>query len=1267
MKRLILTAIVASALLAFPHAQDRARVFTTGTAAELAVAQTMGVQQLRAKALDRGIADELRVARVTVDRESMAHTRVQQVFRGIPVLGGEAIAHFTPDGELFTTTDDLVPDVVVNPTPAITADAAISIAVTAYGCRDCLTSTPAAELWILRHNATDHLVYRVQLHRVDGSDETALPVFFVDAHGGFVVSQYDNLQTGTGSALYSGTVTIGTKVYAGPTYVMENHGLRVGTFDMRNGTSAIFRFLDSDDIWDSSSQRPGVDAQFGMERFFNYLNSVHGRNGIDGNGGPFSISVDNGAASLFASLVHYGTNYNNAGWDRVNKLMIYGDGDGVAFSPLVTLDIAAHEMTHGVIQFTADLTYQNESGALNESWADVFGAMLERHVKGQSANTWLIGEQAYTPGVAGDALRYMDDPHRAPNFGATADDDPDHYSERYTGPSDNGGVHINSGIANKAFYLLAQGGSHHLGGSMTGIGADAAARIWFTALTSYMTTNTNFAGARIATLNAAAALYGSGGVQHTAVSAAWCLVGVGACSVPTADSVTPNSGSGTAQVFTLAYSDSQGATNLSTAWVWFNATLAPSAANSCLAYYNRPTHTVFLLNDTGAVWSSGTVGSATTLQNNQCSIALASSGASPSGNTLTVNLAVTLKPAFGGAKNIYMYAANASGGNSGWQDRGDWTVPSVVAVITADSVTPNSGSGASQPFALQYSDSLGATDLLTTWVWFNATFASSAANSCLAYYDRPANTIFLLNDAGTAWSSGSPGTGATIQNSQCAIALGSSGVAPSGTTLTVNLAMTFKPAFAGAKTTFMYARNAAGSSSGWQTRGTWTVPSAAVTVTADSVTPNSGSGGAQTFALAYSSTSGATNLSTTWVWFSATFAPSAANSCLLYYDRPANTIFLLNDSGSVWLSGQPGSATTLQNSQCSIALAATSATPSGNTLTVNAAMTFKAAFNGAKSVFMYATNGTDNSGWQTRGTWTAAAVGDAVTADSATPNTGSGASQTFALAYSSTLGATNLTTTWVWFNDTVTASAANSCLAYYDRPSQMLFLLNDAGTAWLSGAMGSGGTLQNSQCSLAPASSSANPSGNTLTVNLAVTFKAAFNGTRNIFMYGTNGTLNSGWQDRGDWTVAGVGNAVTADSVTPSSGTGASQTFALAYSSTLGATDLAATWVWFNATFASSANSCLAYYDRPSHMLFLLNDAGTAWLSSAMGSGGTLQNTQCAIEPGNSSAVPGGNTLTVNLALTFKNAFAGAKSVFMYGTNGVINSGWQARGTWTVP
>lgn len=205
----------------------------------------------------------------------------------------------------------------------------------------------------------------------------------------------------------------------------------------------------------------------------------------------------------------------------------YGDGDGTTFTPLVTLDICGHEMTHGITERTAALVYSGESGALNESFSDVFGAMVERYVRGESASTWKIGEEAYTPTTAGDALRYMDNPHLAGKAGYTSDDDPDHYSERYTGTSDNGGVHINSGIANNAFYLVAKGGTHHKSGvTVTGIGADDAAKIWFRALTSYMTSTTDFAGARAATLQAATALFGQGSAQYSSVAQAWTAVGV---------------------------------------------------------------------------------------------------------------------------------------------------------------------------------------------------------------------------------------------------------------------------------------------------------------------------------------------------------------------------------------------------------------------------------------------------------------------------------------------------------------------------------------------------------------------------------------------------------------------------------------------------------------------------------------------------------------------------------------------------------------------
>jgi hypothetical protein len=221
---------------------------------------------------------------------------------------------------------------------------------------------------------------------------------------------------------------------------------------------------------------------------------------------------------------------------------------------------------------------------------------------------------------------------------------------------------------------------------------------------------------------------------------------------------------------------------------------------------------------------TATPGAATTLQNNQCSLNVASTSVVLSGNTLTLNLAMTFAPAYAGAKNIYMYAADTSGSNSGWQTLGAWTVPSTAAVPTANSVAPNSGSGASQTFTLQYSDSAGGTSLQSVWAYFNATLANPASNSCLLYYNVAANQINLIQNGATAWLTATPGAATTLQNNQCSLNVASTSVVLSGNTLTLNLAMTFAPAYAGAKNIYMYAADTSGSSSGWQLSGTWTVP-----------------------------------------------------------------------------------------------------------------------------------------------------------------------------------------------------------------------------------------------------------------------------------------------------------------------------------------------------------------------------------------------------------------------------------------------------------
>src|SRR5918997_1257436 len=522
-------------------------------AAKLARAEAASLLRLQKKLAKKGIApNDVKTLRVfeDKDRAERVHTHVQQTHRGVPVFGGEAIVHLNAvtEEEAQPTTDTLVEGVSVFTTPGMTAEHAVGLAKGQYkakkGCDNCLTEAPQADLWVLRHEGADHLVYRVQLARLDGTEHTSEPVYFIDAHTGALVWSYDNLQTqaatGTGVSLYSGTQSINTAL-SGGSYYMEDLPRSIGTFDNRNTAKintmlgyitsygSIYRFNDADNVWNAATAKAGVDAHYGAAKVYDYFLNVHGRNGIDGAGGPRTLASVTGSPALISSIIHFGKSYNNAFWSSSRNQMFYGDGDGTNFSPLVTLDICGHEMQHGITSRTANLTYANESGALNESWSDVFGAMVELYAEGtETTQTWWIGEDAQTPSTPGDALRYMDRPHNASNYGYTTNDDPDHYSERYTGTGDGGGVHINSGIPNHVFYLFAKGGphAHVVGPTVTGIGADKAAKIWYKALTSYMTSSTNFAGARTATINAANSIYGAGSVEAISVSQAWSACGI---------------------------------------------------------------------------------------------------------------------------------------------------------------------------------------------------------------------------------------------------------------------------------------------------------------------------------------------------------------------------------------------------------------------------------------------------------------------------------------------------------------------------------------------------------------------------------------------------------------------------------------------------------------------------------------------------------------------------------------------------------------------
>jgi Zn-dependent metalloprotease len=257
-----------------------------------------------------------------------------------------------------------------------------------------------------------------------------------------------------------------------------------------------------------SSDKAVNEAFDGAGKTYDFFSKVYKRNSIDDRG------------MEIVSSVHYRRNYNNAVWN--GQQMCYGDGDGVIFNGFTkSIDIIGHELMHGITQFEANLVYQDQPGALNEHFSDVFGSLVKQHVKKQTASKadWLIGEGLFTSQINGVALRSMKAPGTAyddPLIGK--DPQPDNMNNYDNTQEDNGGVHINSGIPNKAFYLLAT--------SLGGYAWEKAGRIWYITLRDKLRFNSDFQEGADMTYQVAEQLYGKGSKEHKAVKDAWNGVGI---------------------------------------------------------------------------------------------------------------------------------------------------------------------------------------------------------------------------------------------------------------------------------------------------------------------------------------------------------------------------------------------------------------------------------------------------------------------------------------------------------------------------------------------------------------------------------------------------------------------------------------------------------------------------------------------------------------------------------------------------------------------
>ncbi|RSK46463.1 M4 family metallopeptidase [Hymenobacter perfusus] len=571
-----------------------------GTAYKLSEARTVLKEQLELTSDDQMVQ-----AKTEADQLGFVHEKYQQYYKGIKVEHATYSVH-ARQGNVESISGQFERVRGLNITPSLDAKAALERAVAFVGAKTYMwqdaqeeaglkqqennpaaTYKPQGELVVMRNERSTRQLGKPTLawkFNVYAKAPLSRAYIYVDAHSGEIVGQ-DNIikhagATATFATAYNGTRSFATETTTGGYRLREyTRGLGIETYNCKKGNSytSATDFIDADNNWTAAEYNNANfdniagDAHFGAQATYDYWKLVHNRN-----------SFDNAGAKI-KSYVHFddvpgGAGYENAYWN--GSVMTYGDGAST-FKPLTAMDVCGHEIGHAVCEKTANLTYQNESGAMNEGFSDIWGACVEARAVSTygltGKSTWLIGEEIMK---AGGALRSMSNPnaygqpdtYKGTNWRAT--------TTSPTQANDYGGVHTNSGVLNFWFYLLSQGGSgtNDIGSaySVTGSGIDAAAKIAYRTESVYLTASSTYANARTASISAATDLYGAGSAQVTAVTNAWYAVGVGAAA----------GGGTTPPPTTVTYCASKGT---STAYEWIDYVKLGTIARTSAAdagYYN---------------------------------------------------------------------------------------------------------------------------------------------------------------------------------------------------------------------------------------------------------------------------------------------------------------------------------------------------------------------------------------------------------------------------------------------------------------------------------------------------------------------------------------------------------------------------------------------------------------------------------------------------------------------------------------------------------
>lgn len=455
---------------------------------------------------------DLKLVAVARDAGGVEHARYAQQWQGLPVFGQQVVVH--SKGSTVTSAGGrITPNIAFeSATPRLTAEQAFLAAQQAAGeGQDAPAKLELNKLGI--YTTTDGVPHMAWEMDLAGSRADTKWRYYVDADSGKVLDRWSTVHSfdhAPASGTAGGAPAATTDARAGAASTNFDSGAKRQTYDAQQKQSRPGKLARTNN--DAAGTDTNVNlAHDNAGAVWDYFNDNYKRDSLDGRG------------MTLKSTVHYGSKYNNAFWD--GSQMTYGDGDGVRFTAFGdALDVVAHEMAHGVTEKTAGLRYFNQSGALNESWSDVFGNVVEKWDERRKNPTaperdlkWLVGEQIFTPKTDGDGLRSMSEPGK----GYSGDPQPGHMKDYKNTSSDNGGVHINSGIPNKAAYIVG-----------TKLGIDKLGAIWYNTLTNYLTPSSQFIDAANFTTQAAEELYGATSPEVQTVRDAWAEVGIAVTRKP---------------------------------------------------------------------------------------------------------------------------------------------------------------------------------------------------------------------------------------------------------------------------------------------------------------------------------------------------------------------------------------------------------------------------------------------------------------------------------------------------------------------------------------------------------------------------------------------------------------------------------------------------------------------------------------------------------------------------------------------------------------